>query len=103
MFKKAAYQLKRRTATTHFKWIKGHNGNQGNEESDTLAKRGAEKEIPDNIDLTIPMEFDIQGAKMSTITQAIAYQGIMKRKPQHDRRPTTENLQRTRAAVECRK
>lgn len=94
-------QLKRRTATTHFKWVKGHNGNQGNEESDALAKRGAEKEIPDEIDLTIPMEYDLQGAKMSTITQKIAYQGIMKQKPRRDRGPTAANLHRTREALEA--
>jgi RNase H len=101
MFKKAAHLLKCRTATTHFKWIKGHNGNQGNEESDALAKQGAEKEAPDEIDLSIPMEYDIQGTKMSTITQAIAYQGIMTRKPRRDRGPTTENLHQTREAVEA--
>ena len=100
-FKKAAHLLKYRTATTHFKWVKGHNGNQGNEESDALAKKGAEKEIPDELDLTILVEFDIQGTKMSTITQAIAYQGIMTRKPQRDRRSTAENLNQTREAVEA--
>jgi ribonuclease HI len=30
LFKKAAFLLKRRTATTHFKWVKGHNGDHGN-------------------------------------------------------------------------
>jgi hypothetical protein len=101
LFKKAAHLLKLRTATTHLKWVKGHNGNQGNEESNALAKRGAEKEMPDELDLTIPMEFDIQGTKMSTITQAIAYQGIMIRRPQRDRRPTAGNLNLTREAIEA--
>ena len=100
LFKKAAYLLKQRTATTRFKWIKGHSGIRGNEESDTLAKQGAEKEIPDELDLTVPMEFDIQGTKMSTITQAIAYQGIMERKPRPNRGPTAQNLHQTRQAVE---
>lgn len=59
LFKKAVHLLKQRTATTHFKWIKGHSGNLGNEESDALAKRGADKDPPDEIDLTIPPEFDI--------------------------------------------
>lgn len=62
--------LKRRSATTHFKWIKGHSGDQGNEASDVLAKEGARKERPDEIDLSIPKEFDLQGAKLSTINQA---------------------------------
>ncbi|KAN0115797.1 Ribonuclease H-like domain containing protein, partial [Russula decolorans] len=42
-FKRAAYLLKSRTATTHFKWVKGHNGDHGNEESNRLAKEGADK------------------------------------------------------------
>ncbi len=32
LFKRAAYLLKCCTTTTHFKWVKGHNGDQGNEE-----------------------------------------------------------------------
>ena len=99
-FKKAIHLLKQRTATTHLKWVKGHNGNHGNEESDALAKRGANKQIPDELDLTIPQEFDIQGAKMSTLTQSTAYQGIMKLKPRRDRGRTTENLDRAREAIE---
>lgn len=48
-FKKAAYLLKRRTARTSFKWIKGHTGDLGNEGSDRLAKEGAEKNEPDTL------------------------------------------------------
>lgn len=84
LFKRAAYLLKRRTAPTIFKWVKGHQGILGNEESDKLAKEGAEKEIQDNLPLEIPKEFDLQGAKLSTLTQAIAYRGIreIKKEPQ---------------------
>jgi len=56
-FKKAAHILKQRIATTSFQWIKGHNGIQGNEESDRLAKEGANKPAPDNLDLDILKEF----------------------------------------------
>jgi ribonuclease HI len=98
-FKKAAYLLKRRTATTHFRWVKGHSGNRGNEGSDALAKEGAQKAHPDNLDLTIPKEFDIQGAKLSAITQAIAYRGIIERKPPRNREVAIRNLQRTRNDV----
>jgi ribonuclease HI len=75
-FKKAAYLLKRRTATTTFKWVKGHEGTIGNEESDHLAKEGARKEELDILELDVPKEFDLQGAKLATLTQATAYQGI---------------------------
>ena len=56
-FKKAAHILKQRIATTSFQWIKGHDGIQGNEESDRLAKEGANKPAPDNLDLDILKEF----------------------------------------------
>ncbi len=76
-FKKAAHILKQHIATTSFQWIKGHNGIQGNEESDRLAKEGANKLALDNLDLDIPKEFDLQGAKIATLTQALAYKGIL--------------------------
>ena len=79
--------------------MKGHSGDQGNEGSDALAKEGAQKAIPDDLDLAIPMEFDVQGAKLCTITQAIAYKGIMESKPPREREAATRNLQQTRDAV----
>ena len=98
-FKKAAYLLKKRTATTSFQWVKGHEGNLGNEESDRLAKEGAGKNAPDNLDLDIPREFDLQGAKLITLTQSIAYKGIQERKPPYTRQTTEDNLQRARDAI----
>jgi ribonuclease HI len=99
-FKKAAYILKRRTAPTAFKWVKGHQGNLGNEESDKLAKEGAEKQAPDNFPLDIPSKFDLQGAKLATLTQAIAYRGIRERKPQITCPLTNRNLNLIRKAIQ---
>jgi hypothetical protein len=48
--------------------VKGHSGELGNERSDQLAKLGANKEDEDEISLEIPEHFDLQGAKLSTIT-----------------------------------
>ena len=100
LFKKAAYLLRKRTAKTTFKWIKGHAGNQGNEGSDRLAKEGAMKEEPDDISLEIPIEFDLQGAKLATLTQRQAYKGIRERIKQRERKRTTLNIQRTSATLE---
>ena len=101
MFKRAAYLLKTRTAPTTFKWVKGHSGNLGNEESDALAKEGALKHTPDELSLHIPDDFDLQGAKLKVMTQALAYQGIMAQRNPHSRTPATQNLEQTRAAIKA--
>jgi len=87
MFKKVAHISRYRAARTKFQWTKGHNGTIGNEESDKLAKEGANKRTPDVLDLNIPVEFDIQGAKLSTLTQAKAYKGIMRSLTTPHRKP----------------
>ena len=52
LFKRAAYLLQRRTTATSFKWVKGHRGNLENEESNKLAKEGANKGEPDYLPWT---------------------------------------------------
>ena len=76
-FRATAYHLRKRSAPTSFQWVKGHSGIQGNEEADRLATQGAEKEQADHIDLSIPPNFDLQGAKLASITQRTAYQGLL--------------------------
>ena len=99
-FKKAAYLLRRRTAKTTFKWVKGHNGELGNERSDQLAKQGAEKTVPDDMKLEIPARFDPQGAKLAKITQAIAYKGIQESRHKTPRQSTVLNLEKVRSDIE---
>jgi len=98
-FKRAAYLLKHRTATTSFQWVKGHNGDEGNEGSDALAKEGANKEIPDMLELKVPKEYNLQGAKLATITQVLAYKGIQERTPVPIRPQAEINLQMAREAI----
>ena len=92
LFKLTAATLKQRLATTTFQWTKGHAGDQGNEEADRLAKEGANKLEPNNMSLDIPKEFDLQGAKLATLTQAVAYRGIIEHKPPCVRYTTSCNL-----------
>jgi hypothetical protein len=85
---------------TSFQWTKGHSRTLGNEQSDQLAKQGAEKPDVDLFSLEIPKEFDLQGVKLATITQATAYQGIREGKDCPPRPTTTQNLQLARTALE---
>jgi hypothetical protein len=94
-----AHLLRIWTAPTTFQWVKGHDGNKGNEGSDILAKEGAMKIKEDQIDLMIPNEFDVQGPKLNTLTQAITYRGIKEARKAPTRRTTQEHLQRMRNAI----
>ena len=99
LFKKAAYLMRRRTAETMFQWVKGHNGDPGNEESDRLTREGALKKAPDDLDLEIPKEFDLQGAKLNALTQVLAYRGIKERRTPRDRPMTNRNLEQAKLAI----
>ena len=59
--KVAAYHLRKRSAPTCLKWVKGHNRVVGNKEADKLVADGVNKPTPDDIDLTVPPIFDLSG------------------------------------------
>lgn len=78
LFQLTASILKQHMAPTTFQWVKGHLNTISNEEADCLAKEGANKSTLDALHLNIQKEFDLQGAKLATITQSLAYRGIYK-------------------------
>ena len=75
--------------------MRGHSRIQGNEESDNLARAGAEKQIHDELDLSVPDKFNIQGAKLKTISQALMYKGIMEKKDRPTRELSSKNVRET--------
>ena len=99
LFRKAAHLMRHESAKTTMQWVKGHDGIQGNEGSDALAKQGANKRHPDPLNLEILTEFDVQGAKLPTLTQATAYRGILERKEPEPRNTTEKHLQLARMAI----
>ncbi|KAF8869204.1 hypothetical protein CPB85DRAFT_1241638 [Mucidula mucida] len=99
-------RFRARTADTHLEWVKGHSGDRGNEGADELAGSASRRDIPDIVDLTIPPELWMRGAKLKALTQTSAYKIIRKWKMQSDtyqekldRKRTEENIIDTRKAA----
>ena len=91
--------MRNRAAPTAFKWVKGHDGVKGNEQCDRLAKAGAALPIPDVLNLDIPDNFNVQGAKLSELTQTTAYRGIRSGRPPYHRPTSLGNILLVREAI----
>lgn len=61
-------ELRKHSRMTLIEKVKEHVGIEENKEADRLANKGAKKERPDIIDLSIPHEYDILGAKRATVS-----------------------------------
>jgi len=99
LFKKATYLMRHQSAKTTMKWVKGHDRVQGNKGSDALAKQGANKQTPDTLNLEIPPEFDVQGAKLPTLIQVTAYKGILEQRESEQCKTTKKNMKLTHTAI----
>ena len=58
-----------------------------------------EKANPDELNLEIPKEFDLQGAKLATLSQAIAYKGILEQRGPYTQPATSNNLESAQIAI----
>jgi ribonuclease HI len=99
LFQAAAYQLRIRSAKTSFEWVKGHSGVPGNEAADQAAAAGTLKPTPDELDLTVPDAFNIQGAKLRTLTQKLAYRAITLNQKYQPRDTATLNVTEAQDAI----
>ncbi|EIW58326.1 uncharacterized protein TRAVEDRAFT_101840, partial [Trametes versicolor FP-101664 SS1] len=82
--------LRARTTVTAMRWVKGHSGLELNEGADRLAAKGAEMGQMEDLDFTIPHELWLSGAKLSAMTQKLAYKAIRQRKARTAKqRPST--------------
>ncbi|KAI0645435.1 RnaseH-domain-containing protein [Trametes meyenii] len=100
MFQEAAATLRARSALTTMRWVKGHEGVEGNEAADKLAAEGTDKPAPVQPDrLLAPRKFLHQGAALAKMMQKLAYRGIREVGNKIERRKTETNLERIRSEV----
>ncbi|KAH8071051.1 hypothetical protein BXZ70DRAFT_1003067 [Cristinia sonorae] len=89
--------IKKTISGTH-KMGKGHQGHERNEGADELAAVGAAKDRDDEVDIEVPDKLKITGAKLSAMTQKLAYRAIreIKEKKTQPRQSTERNIQRAK-------
>ncbi|EIN10798.1 hypothetical protein PUNSTDRAFT_30468, partial [Punctularia strigosozonata HHB-11173 SS5] len=94
--------LRMRTSSTSIKWIKGHNGHERNEGADRKAAEAVRKLVSDDVPLDITPTLRVTGAKLSKITQKLAYQAIreIKMKTYRVRDRAMRNVNLVRDAIE---
>ncbi|KAJ7726858.1 hypothetical protein B0H14DRAFT_2410354 [Mycena olivaceomarginata] len=95
-------ELRKRKTETRIKWVKGHNGHTRNEGADRKADEGARKDEGDEIEIAVPPTLRVTGAKLSAMTQSLAYRAIRERKlkKRKKRNRTVANLERAKAEAE---
>ncbi|KAI0358274.1 ribonuclease H-like protein [Trametes cingulata] len=95
-----ASRLRARSAITTFEWVKGHSGNVGNEAADRLARDGARLPHTDASLLPPPPPgFTSTGARLTALTQKLAYKGIKAFAPAAPRRKTETLVNQALAAL----
>ncbi|OJT05923.1 LINE-1 reverse transcriptase -like protein [Trametes pubescens] len=84
--------LRARSALTTLRWVKGHAEVEGNEEADKLARLGAER-MPPFRPVALPnYKYMRSGASLARLTQSLAYEGVKRALPHHERKATRRSL-----------
>lgn len=101
IFKNIVAWVRYRSNTTKIVWIKGHNGNKGNDEADKLAGVGATLPPTDTTGPPAPTNTIPSGAKLSELAQRDFYYGIKKTARPKPRKGSENNLGRIQACAEA--
>ena len=97
LVKKIAAILRMRAGETRFR--RANKGEDAPKKAVQKAKEGIGKMITAGVDLSIPEGFDVTGAKLDVMTQALLYQGILEQKKVSERRGTLVGLDMARHGV----
>ena len=94
-----AASLRNRGGPTYFVQMTNENMDAGCTEAKNLAVEGAEKELYDEPDLEINPKFNLTGAQLTCMTQALAYRGICEMKVIRNGQRMSQMLAITRHAI----
>ena len=62
------------------KWVKGHVGHTRNKGADLLAKLSTQLDPPDGTNMDVTPALDVTSAKLTKVSQALAYKAIQAKK-----------------------
>ncbi|KAF5367240.1 hypothetical protein D9615_010668 [Tricholomella constricta] len=103
LIKLSIARLRGRETVTRVKWVKGHSGHERNEGADRQANEATDLPQDDNFNKSIDETLVLSGAKLTHLTQSLAYKAVRKIKQEAKpsaRTRTERNLETIKDAIE---